>query len=242
MRRQPFKMRAMSEESYKRRVRSFVRRPGRITGAQKSALERLMPRYGIPFAERRLDLDAEYGRSAPRVLDVGFGDGEALLTQAANHPEADFLGVEVHEPGIGHLLVLLERAGLTNVRVVDRDIVDVLPSMIPDASFDAVNILFPDPWPKKRHHKRRLVQPGFVEEVARVLKAGGVFHVATDWAAYAEHTEAVLAESARLARTADPGSDSLAQRPATKFERRGRRLGHEIFDLFYRKHEAGQSA
>lgn len=224
-------------ETHHRRVRSFVRRPGRITAAQASALSRLKPLYGIPFAERRVDLDAAFGRRAPRVLDIGFGDGEALLTQAANNAHVDFLGVEVHEPGIGHLLVLLEKAGLTNVRIVDRDVVDVIAAMIPNESFDAVNLLFPDPWPKKRHHKRRLVQPAFVVELERVLKEGGIFHVATDWAAYAEHTEAVLVESAALVRAApeNVGRDSLVRRAPTKFERRGQRLGHDIIDLYYRK-------
>lgn len=224
-------------ETHHRRVRSFVRRPGRITAAQASALNRLKPLYGIPFAERRVDLDAAFGRRAPRVLDIGFGDGEALLTQAANNAHVDFLGVEVHEPGIGHLLVLLEKAGLTNVRIVDRDVVDVIAAMIPNESFDAVNLLFPDPWPKKRHHKRRLVQPAFVVELERVLKEGGIFHVATDWAAYAEHTEAVLVESAALVRAApeNVGRDSLVRRAPTKFERRGQRLGHDIIDLYYRK-------
>lgn len=227
----------MTDTTHKRRVRSFVRRPGRITSAQKRALERLMPVYGIPFGERRLDLDAAFGRSAPRVLDVGFGDGEALLTQAANNPEVDFLGVEVHEPGIGHLLVLLEKAGLTNVRVVARDVVDVLPAMIPDGAFDTVNVLFPDPWPKKRHHKRRLVQPPFVAEVARVLKDGGLFHVATDWAPYAEHAREVLDACPAFAEMSPEraGRGVVPSRPLTKFERRGKRLGHEVSDLYYER-------
>lgn len=220
-----------------RRIRSFVRRPGRITTGQKRALETLLPKYGIPFREQRLDLDQVFGRGAPRVLDIGFGDGEALVTNALNNPGVDYLGVEVHEPGIGHLLLLLEKSGATNVRVIARDATEVLPELLPSSSFDAVDLLFPDPWPKKRHHKRRLVQPPFVAEIARVLKAGGFLHVATDWADYARHTREVLAENTELipVEAADLCQDSLAVRPPTKFERRGRRLGHDVVDLLYRK-------
>lgn len=227
----------MSDEPHKRRVRSFVRRPGRITAAQESALTRLMPVYGIPYTNERIDLDAAFGRRAPRVLDVGFGNGEALLTLAANNPGVDFLGVEVHEPGIGHLLMLLEKAGLTNVRIIDRDVVDVVASMIPDASFDTVNVFFPDPWPKKRHHKRRLVQGSFVGEIARILKQHGMFHLASDWPPYVEHAREALAAEPRLVETApEAGQDGVVlERPLTKFERRGRRLGHEVADVYYRR-------
>ena len=215
-----------------------------MTAAQKRARETLLPRWGIHFdAERRLDLDAVFARTAPRILDIGFGDGEALVTAAANHRGIDYLGVEVHEPGIGHLLVLLEQAGCDNVRIVERDVVEVLPAMLSDASFDAVNLFFPDPWPKKRHHKRRLVQAAFMAEVLRVLKAGGLFHLATDWAPYAEHARSVLAECEGL-EPIDPAAlahDPLAFRSPTKFERRGLRLGHTVEDLYYRKLAAGKS-
>jgi len=219
-----------------RKVRSFVRRPGRITAAQRRALDTLLPRFGLPFEERRLDLDAVFGRAAPRVLDIGFGDGEALVTTAARYPHIDYLGVEIHEPGVGHLLILLERARLENVRVIMRDAVEVIECMLPDSSFDAVNLFFPDPWPKKRHHKRRLVQPTFVAECARILRPGGLLHVATDWAPYAEHTRAVLAESGRFKPiSAETLADEpLAYRPPTKFERRGERLGHVTEDLYFR--------
>lgn len=228
---------AHMETKHYRRVRSFVRRPGRITAAQRRAVERLMPRFGLPYAERRLELDAVYGRRAPRVLDVGFGDGEALLTMAANSPECDYLGIEVHEPGVGHLLMLLERAGIGNVRVIAADAVDVVRHMLRDESFAAVNLFFPDPWPKKRHHKRRLVQPAFAAQLGRILQPGGIVHVATDWADYAEHVAAVLGECRILAAVdeAELCNNPLASRPATKFERRGRRLGHEVADLYYRK-------
>ena len=209
-----------------------------MTAAQRRALEQLLPRYGVPTGARiPLDLDALFGRSAKRVLDIGFGDGEALVTCAANHPEIDYLGVEVHEPGIGHLLLLLEKAGSTNVRVIARDAAEVVREL-GDGSIDAVNLFFPDPWPKKRHHKRRLVQPPFVAEIARVLKADGLFHVATDWADYAEHARAVIAAEVRLAAEKsdeDLCHNPLAFRPPTKFERRGRRLGHDVVDFFYRK-------
>jgi len=230
-----------------RKVRSFVRRPGRVTAAQRRALDQLMPRYAVPAAAKiPLDLDAPFGRNARRVLDIGFGDGEALVTCAANHPDIDYLGVEVHEPGIGHLLLLLEKAAATNVRVIARDAADVIREL-GDGSIDAVNLFFPDPWPKKRHHKRRLVQPEFTAQIARVLKPGGLLHVATDWANYAEHATAVIAADGRLAPAGDSADlchNPLAFRPPTKFERRGRRLGHEVVDLHYLKiaspHDAGE--
>ena len=220
-----------------RRIRSFVRRPGRITRGQRRAVDSLLPRWGIPFRERAIDLDAVFGRRAPRLLDIGFGDGEALLTAAARFPTLDYLGIEVHEPGIGHLLTLIERSGLTNIRIIARDAVDVIRVMLPDASFAAVNLFFPDPWPKKRHHKRRIVQPEFVAGVARILVPDGLFHIATDWQDYAEHIERVLdAAGESFAKTdREVPEEPFAFRPPTKFERRGRRLGHEVADLIYRR-------
>jgi tRNA (guanine-N7-)-methyltransferase len=221
-----------------RKVRSFVRRPGRVTAAQRRALDQLLPRYAVPTGSRvPLDLDALFGRLAPRVLDIGFGDGEALVTCAANHTDLDYIGVEVHEPGIGHLLLLLEKAGSTNVRVIARDAADLIREL-GDGSIDAVNLFFPDPWPKKRHHKRRLVQPEFTAQIARVLKHGGLLHVATDWADYAEHVRAVVSADARFTAVKndeDLCHNPLAFRPPTKFERRGRRLGHDVVDFVYRK-------
>lgn len=222
--------------THMRRVRSFVRRPGRATAAQRRAFVELLPRYGVAGFAGRLDLKQLFGRDARRVLDIGFGDGEALVTSALNNPGVDYLGIEVHEPGIGHLLLLLEQSAATNVRVIGRDAADVVPELLPDASFDCVDLFFPDPWPKKRHHKRRLVQPRFVTEIARVLKPDGLFHVATDWADYARHTREVLAADARFTAVAaeDLRDEPLAVRPPTKFERRGRRLGHDVADLYYR--------
>ncbi|HSC15131.1 MAG TPA: tRNA (guanosine(46)-N7)-methyltransferase TrmB [Gammaproteobacteria bacterium] len=221
--------------AHMRKVRSFVRRPGRATAAQRRALAELLPRYGLDAQLGPLDLRAIFGRDAPRVLDIGFGDGEALVTNALNNPGVDYVGVEVHEPGIGHLLLLLEQAAVGNVRVIARDAAEVVPQLVGDASFDAVDLLFPDPWPKKRHHKRRLVQPPFVAEIARVLKPGGFLHVATDWADYARHTREVLAQSGHLvpAESAAMQNNPLALRPPTKFERRGQRLGHNVVDLYF---------
>jgi tRNA (guanine-N7-)-methyltransferase len=220
-----------------RRVRSFVRRPGRATAAQRRAFAELLPRYGVAGSQGRIDLPALFGREAARVLDIGFGDGEALVTNALNNPTVDYLGIEVHEPGIGHLLLLLEQAAARNVRVIVRDAADVVPELLADATFDCVDLFFPDPWPKKRHHKRRLVQPPFIAEIARVLKRGGILHVATDWADYARHTREVLAKSVELVpvEAADLCHNPLAFRPPTKFERRGRKLGHDVADLFYEK-------
>jgi len=226
-----------------RKVRSFVRPPGRITTGQRRALGELLPRWGIPFVGDRIELSETFGRDAPRVLDIGFGDGEALLTAAARHPEIDYLGIEVHEPGVGHLLALIERSALGNIRLVVGDAVEVIERMLPDRSFDAVNLFFPDPWPKKRHHKRRIVKPDFVGEVARILKPAGLFHIATDWANYAEQIAATLGSSTSFV---EQGLDALREEPLafrapTKFERRGRRLGHEVVDLRYRRESAEPS-
>lgn len=215
-----------------RRVRSFVLREGRLTPAQKRALDTLLPRYGAP-AEGVLDPPALFGRRAPVVLEIGFGDGEVLATLAARHPERDFLGIEVHRPGVGRLLQRLEGDGLDNVRVVCADAVEVLRDRVPPASLDRVNVFFPDPWPKKRHHKRRLIQPPFVALLARALRPGGILHLATDWADYAAHMREVMAESPGF-EAVDP-SGAADERAETKFERRGERLGHRTCDLVYRR-------
>jgi tRNA (guanine-N7-)-methyltransferase len=219
-----------------RKIRSFVRRPGRATAAQRRAFAELLPRFDVDAAQGPLDLAKLFGREARRVLDIGFGDGEALVTNALNNPTVDYLGIEVHEPGIGHLLLLLEQTAVTNVRIIARDAADVVPELLPSASFDAVDLFFPDPWPKKRHHKRRLVQGPFTAELARVLKPAGFLHVATDWADYAHHTREVLATSDRFRaiERAELADEPLALRSPTKFERRGVRLGHDVADLYYR--------
>ncbi len=196
-----------------------------------------MPRFGIDFQDQLLDFEKIFGRSGPRLLDIGFGAGEALLTSAANNPQVDYLGVEVYEPGIGHLLLLLERARLSNVRIIKRDVVEVLGSMLGDASLDGVNLFFPDPWPKKRHHKRRLVQPPVAREFGRVIKPGGLLHFATDWEDYAEHARDVIAaDGAFIAVSREKlETDPAKLRPPTKFERRGQRLGHGTWDLLYER-------
>lgn len=225
----------MNEPIHLRKIRSFVRRPGRLTPAQRRALTELLPQYRIAIDSAPIDLHAVFAREAPRIFEIGFGDGEALVTSAANHPEIDYIGAEVHEPGVGHLLLLLERTAVSNVRIIDRDALDVLPLLAREC-LDAVNLFFPDPWPKKRHQKRRLVQPPFVAELLRVLKPGGLFHLATDWADYELHVRTLLDSHAGLRRVPAEScaADPLAFRPPTKFERRGRRLGHDVFDLYYR--------
>jgi len=220
-----------------RTIRSFVQRAGRITRAQERALVELWPRFGIEATATPVDLDAVFGRSAARVLEIGIGDGETLLAVAALHPERDFLGVEVHRPGLGHCLLGIESGGLTNVRLIAHDAVEVLERQLPDASLDEVLLYFPDPWPKKRHHKRRIVQPAFAELLATRLKPGGSFRLATDWAPYAEHMLEVLRASPSFSNASATGDyvPRPTSRPLTKFERRGERLGHEVFDLEFRR-------
>jgi tRNA (guanine-N7-)-methyltransferase len=216
----------------RRAIRSYVLRAGRITEAQKRALAELLPRYGLPFSPDPLDLDAVFGRSAPRVLEIGIGNGDTLVELAAARPATDFIGAEVHPPGIGHCLLAIETLGLANVRVVAHDAVELLEHMVPPASLDEVLLYFPDPWPKKRHHKRRIVQPAFVALVASRLKPGGRFRLATDWEPYAAWMLEALAASPEFTNAAlGGGCIERPQRGATRFERRGRRLGHRVFDL-----------
>jgi tRNA (guanine-N7-)-methyltransferase len=215
-----------------RTVRSFVRRAGRLTTSQQRALEELWPLYGVEFSGELIRFDTLFGRAAPVVLEIGFGNGETLVQQAAEHPECDFLGIEVHEPGVGHCLLKARDAGVDNLRIIMHDAVEVLDAMIPAGSLSRVNLYFPDPWPKKRHHKRRIVQPRFLETVAERLSAGGLLYVATDWANYAEHIETTIRESGRFecAERRVHGGDKPLDRPGTKFERRGLRHGHQIWD------------
>ncbi len=218
-----------------RRIRSFVRREGRLTRGQQAALEALWPRLGLATDQGLLDLAEVFGRRVPVTLEVGFGDGESLATQAVQYPERDFIGIEVHRPGVGHLLGEIERRGLTNIRLFDTDAVEVLERSIPPASLDTVQVFFPDPWHKKRHHKRRLIQPAFVDRIASRLRPGGRLHLATDWADYAEHMQVVLAAADRFRPDGLlPAPERPAHRPETKFERRGERLGHQVWDLLYR--------
>ena len=218
-------------------MRSFVRREGRLTRGQARALERLWPAYGV-VPEGVLELDALFGRRAPRVLDIGFGDGEALVEMAAGDPQRDYLGAEVYRPGVGHCLLCAEAAELANLRVTPLDAVALLREHLPPASLDEVLILFPDPWPKKRHHKRRIVQPAVLDLLAGRLRGGGVLHLATDRADYAAWMLETLEADPRFTNLAGAGRflPPPAPRPETKFERRGRELGHEVFDLRYALH------
>jgi len=219
-----------------RRIRSFVRRQGRLTPGQRRALESLWSKYGLSV-EHELKPAELFGRSAPVILEIGFGNGASLAEMAANEPGSDFIGIEVHRPGVGHLLRKLEERGLGNVRVLCHDAVEILEQKIADGCLHRVLLFFPDPWPKKKHHKRRLVQPEFVALVARKLKTGGHFHMATDWPPYAEHMLEVMESSQDFINCRGKGqySDRPAYRPVTKFEKRGQRLGHAVWDLVYRR-------
>lgn len=218
-------------------IRSYVLRAGRITRAQRRALDELLPRWGIPYSPAPLDLAAVFARTAPRVLEIGFGDGDTLVELAAASPQSDFLGVEVHPPGVGHCLLAIESRQLTNLRLIAHDAVEVLANQLPPASLDEVLLYFPDPWPKKRHHKRRIVQASFAALVASLLRQGGRFKLATDWEPYAEWMLEVLNAEPGLANVSAEGrwAAEPAARATTRFERRGRRLGHEVFNLEYRR-------
>ncbi|MBJ88894.1 MAG: tRNA (guanosine(46)-N7)-methyltransferase TrmB [Woeseia sp.] len=215
-----------------RTVRSFVRRTGRMTGSQQRAIRDLLSTYGVGPKEEPLDFDNIFGRQADRVLDIGFGNGEALVCAAQQHPEQDFLGVEVHEPGVGHCLLIASKAGISNLRIVIQDAVEVLRERISDESITRMNLLFPDPWPKKRHHKRRLLRTPFVDLVGEKLRPGGSLHIATDWANYAEQIDAVMSESDvfELEERTEHCGDRPIDRQTTKFESRGIAKGHQIWD------------
>ncbi len=209
-------------------------RAGRITPAQERALETLWAKYGVA-ADGPIDLEALFGRQASRVAEIGFGNGDNLLALASAHPERDFLGIEVHRPGVGRLLLQLEERGIGNVRLICRDAVEVLQHSLLGPWLDEILILFPDPWPKKRHHKRRLIQPGFVALLAERLKRGGTLRMATDWGPYAEQMLANLSAEPRLRNLAPDGGfvPRPQERQPTRFERRGERLGHAVWDLAF---------
>ena len=219
----------------RRTVRSFVVRAGRMTVAQDRAWTELWPRYGIETSGEPVDFTANFGRTAPLTLEVGFGNGESLLALAAAHPERDYVGIEVHRPGIGHLMLRAEELGLGNVRAICRDAVEVLQQCVAPDSLAELLLYFPDPWPKKRHHKRRIVQSGFVALVASRLRPGGVLRMATDWQPYAEHMLEVASGCAALRNESPDGSyvPRPESRPVTRFERRGHRLGHGTWDLAF---------
>ena len=219
----------------RRPIRSYVLRQGRVTDAQRRACETLLPRFGVPYSRAPLDLDRVFGRVAPRILEIGSGMGEATARIAAQHPENDYLAIEVHTPGVGSLLNRIVELGLANVRVIQHDAVEVLRDMIAPAAFDGVHVFFPDPWPKKRHHKRRLIQPPIVALLVSRLKAGAYVHVATDWQDYAQQIMEVLSGNPLLVNTADDFAPRPEHRPLTKFENRGLKLGHQVWDVVFRR-------
>ena len=219
-----------------RPIRSFVMRTGRMTVGQTRALEELWPRYGVEFSAEPLSLDSLFGRAAPCTLEIGFGNGEHLAALAAAHPERDYFGIEVHRPGVGHLLLVASLNNLTNVRASSHDAVEVLREQIAEGSLDEVLVLFPDPWHKKRHHKRRLIQPPFVELIASRLRHGGVLRLATDWKEYALQMLEVLSAAETLFINLSPTGDWMPrpeERAPTRFEKRGARLGHGVWDLAF---------
>jgi tRNA (guanine-N7-)-methyltransferase len=216
-----------------RAIRSFVLRQGRLSPAQQRALDQLFPRYGLAYRPAPLDYPTVFGRTAPAVLEIGCGMGETTAAIAAAQPATDFLGVEVHGPGVGALLNRIDAAQLANLRIIRHDAVEVVRDMIPRDSLAGVHVYFPDPWPKKRHHKRRLLQPPFIRSLAQRIASGGYLHVATDWAEYADAVLTALREEPLLANTVDGFAARPSWRPRTKFETRGERLGHAVFDLVF---------
>ena len=221
--------------AHPRAVRSFVLRQGRLSPAQERALETLLPRFGVPFSSSPLDFRALFGREAPIVLEIGSGMGETTAAIAKAHPSHDHVAIEVHGPGVGSLLNRIEAESLANLRVIRHDAVEVVDAMIPQASLAGVHVFFPDPWPKKRHHKRRLLKPAFVHALAQRLAPGGYLHAATDWEHYAQEMLATLSAEPLLANTAQDFAPRPAWRPLTKFEARGARLGHGVWDLVFRR-------
>lgn len=227
----------MQSAEHPRTIKSFVLRQGRVTKGQEEALSNLWPVFGIDKGNTLLDLPALFGRVAPVTLEIGFGNGDSLAQMAQAAPERDFIGIEVHTPGVGHLLKLIGEQGLQNVRVLNSDAVDILQNRIPPGSLDRVQLFFPDPWHKTKHHKRRIVQPDFVRLIASRLRNGGVFHMATDWENYARHMAVVMQTSPDFANLAPepPYAPRPDERPLTKFENRGLKLGHGVWDLLYQK-------
>ncbi len=227
----------MSTVEHPRAIRSFVTRSGRITEAQQRALDELWPKYGVDIDAGLLNLDAMFGRRAPRVVEIGFGNGENLAALAQAHPERDYLGIEVHRAGVGRLMLAAQTMQLRNLRIVCHDAVEVLENHLPASSLDEVLILFPDPWPKKRHHKRRLIQPVFVELLATRVKRGGVVRLATDWEPYAVQMLEVLSACTSFTNLGAKAGfmERPAERVVTRFEQRGTRLGHGVWDLAFQR-------
>lgn len=220
-----------------RPIRSYVLRQGRVSNAQRRAHDALLPAFGVRFSHDIVDLDRVFGRRATKILEIGFGMGETTAAIAARHPENDYLGIEVHTPGVGSVLKRIHDLELSNVRVIQHDAVEVLAHMIAPRTLDGVHVFFPDPWPKKRHHKRRLIQPAFVALLAARMKPDAYLHVATDWQDYAAHILATLSAEPLLRNTTEGYAPRPDYRPLTKFEDRGLRLGHEVRDIIFRRHD-----
>ena len=216
-------------------IRSFVLRQGRVSNAQRRAYEDLLPKYGIPYTKGLLNFEMVYGREAPRYLEIGSGMGETTVSIARSHPQNDYLAIEVYTPGVGSLLKQIEEFKLTNLRIVQHDAVEVVNNMFPQEYLDGIHIFFPDPWPKLRHHKRRLIQPEFISLLCKHLKPGGYIHVATDWNNYADQNLEVMSNELSLTNTARDFVQRPEYRPLTKFEQRGLRLGHKVWDLVFKK-------
>ena len=216
-------------------IRSYVLRQGRFSRGQQRAHAELLPRWGVAYRAEPLNFREIFGRVAPVVVEIGSGMGETTARIAAENPQNDYLAIEVHAPGVGSLLKQLEEAGSANVRVAQHDAVEVMRDMVPPGSLAGVHVFFPDPWPKKRHHKRRLIQPAFAELLASCLAPGGYLHVATDWQEYAEHVLEVLQQTPGLVNTAAAFAPRPPTRPETKFERRGIRLGHGVWDIVFKR-------
>ncbi len=214
-------------------IRSYVLRQGRFSPGQQRAYAELLPTFGVAYNPAPLDFEATFGRRAPVVVEVGSGMGETTARIARENPGTDYLAIEVHAPGVGSLLKQVDEGGIRNVRVVRHDAVEVMREMIPPCSLAGIHVFFPDPWPKKRHHKRRLVQPAFAALAAERLAPGGYLHVATDWEDYAQYVLAVLSQEERLANTAEDFAPRPPSRPETKFERRGLKLGHGVWDIVF---------
>lgn len=216
-------------------IRSYVLRQGRISKAQQRCLDTLLPVYGIPYSQQPLDLENVFGRTVNTILEIGFGMGETTAAIAQSHPQNDYLAIEVHTPGVGSLLKQIEELGLKNIRIIQHDAVEVLRDMLTGNVLEGIHIFFPDPWHKARHNKRRLIQPEFVAQLVTKLKPGGYIHIATDWQNYAEQVLAVLSCEQSLENVAADYAPRPAYRPLTKFEQRGLRLGHGVWDMVFRK-------
>ena len=228
---------AKEQGVYIRQVKSFVKREGRLTKGQAKAMDDLWPTMGLDHQKQRFDLAESFGRTAPVVLEIGFGMGKSLVEMAKNEPDKNFIGIEVHRPGVGACLMEAQEQNVTNLRVIEHDAVEILADCIADDSLARVQLFFPDPWHKKRHHKRRIVQPEFIQKLRAKLAPGGVFHMATDWENYAEHMLEMMQAAEGFTNQAQDNTyvPRPDHRPLTKFENRGQKLGHGVWDLMFEK-------